>query len=53
MLLVGHRGAPAYEPENTIRSLKKAFELGANGVEFDIRQTKDGQIVLMHDSRLL
>lgn len=53
MLLVGHRGASAYEPENTLCSLKKAFELGANAVEFDIRQTKDGAIVLMHDSRLL
>lgn len=53
LLLVGHRGASAYEPENTLCSLKKAFELGANAVEFDIRQTKDGKIVLMHDSRLL
>jgi glycerophosphoryl diester phosphodiesterase len=53
MLFVGHRGASAYEPENTIRSLSKAFELGANAVEFDIRQTKDGEVVLMHDARLL
>ncbi|MCD6547066.1 MAG: hypothetical protein J7K22_00770 [Nanoarchaeota archaeon] len=49
MLKVGHRGASAYEPENTLLSLEKAFELGANAVEFDIRKTKDRKLVLMHD----
>lgn len=53
MLLVAHRGASAYEPENTIRAIEEAFRLGANAVEFDIRQTKDKQVVLMHDARLI
>lgn len=49
MLKIGHRGADAYEPENTLKSFKRAFELGANCVEFDVRMTKDGKLILMHD----
>jgi len=49
MLKVGHRGASKYEPENTILSFKKAFKMGADAVEFDVRQTKDGKIIVMHD----
>jgi glycerophosphoryl diester phosphodiesterase len=49
MLKVGHRGARAYEPENTLRSFKKALELGVNAVELDVRLTKDGEIVVIHD----
>jgi len=37
VLIVSHRGASAYEPENTIRSFEKAFKLGADFVELDIR----------------
>ncbi len=50
MLKVGHRGARAYEPENTIRSFKKAIELGVDAVELDVRNTKDKQIVVIHDA---
>jgi glycerophosphoryl diester phosphodiesterase len=50
MLKVGHRGARAYEPENTLRSFQKALELGVDAVELDVRRTKDGQIVVMHDA---
>jgi glycerophosphoryl diester phosphodiesterase len=49
MLRIGHRGARAYEPENTIRSFKKAIEIGVNAVELDVRKTKDGQLVVIHD----
>ena len=49
MLLIGHRGARAYEPENTLRSFKKAIQLGANSIEFDIRFTKDKKAVVIHD----
>jgi glycerophosphoryl diester phosphodiesterase len=49
MLKVGHRGARNYEPENTIRSFKKALELGVDAVELDVRMTKDGEIVVIHD----
>ncbi len=50
MLKVGHRGARAYEPENTVRSFKKAIELGVNAVELDVRRTKDSEIVVIHDA---
>jgi glycerophosphoryl diester phosphodiesterase len=50
MIKVGHRGARAYEPENTLRSFQKALELGVDAVELDVRRTKDGQIVVMHDA---
>ncbi len=49
MIKVGHRGARAYEPENTLRSFKKALELGVDAVELDVRKTKDGEIVVIHD----
>lgn len=50
MLRVGHRGARAYEPENTIRSFKKAIELGVDAVELDVRKTRDGHLVVIHDA---
>jgi glycerophosphoryl diester phosphodiesterase len=50
MLKVGHRGARAYEPENTLRSFKKAIELGVDAVELDVRRTKDNEIVVIHDA---
>ena len=52
MLKVGHRGARAYEPENTLRSFKRAIELGVNAVELDIRRTKDGEVVVIHDAKV-
>jgi glycerophosphoryl diester phosphodiesterase len=50
MLRIGHRGARAYEPENTIRSFKKAIEIGVDAVELDVRETKDGELVVIHDA---
>jgi len=50
MLRIGHRGARAYEPENTLRSYKKAIEIGVNAVELDVRKTKDNQLVVIHDA---
>ncbi len=52
MLRIGHRGARAYEPENTLRSFNKALELGANAIELDIRKTNDGQLVVIHDAEV-
>jgi glycerophosphoryl diester phosphodiesterase len=49
MLRIGHRGARAYEPENTLRSFKRALEMGVDAVELDVRKTKDGQLVVIHD----
>jgi glycerophosphoryl diester phosphodiesterase len=50
MLRIGHRGARAYEPENTLRSFKKALEIGVDAVELDVRKTKDDQLVVIHDA---
>jgi glycerophosphoryl diester phosphodiesterase len=50
MIKVGHRGARAYEPENTLCSFKKAIELGVDAVELDVRKTKDSEIIVIHDA---
>jgi len=47
--IIGHRGARGLEPENTMRSFRKALELGVDYIECDVHMTKDGHIVLMHD----
>jgi len=52
MLLVGHRGAKAYEPENTLRSFKRGIKMGANAIEFDTHITKDNVPVVIHDHTL-
>ncbi|HID15455.1 MAG TPA: glycerophosphodiester phosphodiesterase, partial [Candidatus Atribacteria bacterium] len=48
-LVVAHRGASAYEPENTLRAIRRAIEIGADVVEIDVRLTKDGYPVVIHD----
>lgn len=50
--VMGHRGAKGHAPENTIASLRRAGELGAHWVEFDVKLTRDGVPVLMHDDTL-
>jgi glycerophosphoryl diester phosphodiesterase len=52
MLKIGHRGAKFYEPENTLRSFRKALELGVDAVELDVRRTKDGEVVVIHDAEV-
>jgi glycerophosphoryl diester phosphodiesterase len=47
--IIGHRGGAAGFPENTLAAFKKAVELGADGVEFDVQLTKDGEVVVIHD----
>ncbi|HVY55995.1 MAG TPA: glycerophosphodiester phosphodiesterase family protein [Thermodesulfobacteriota bacterium] len=49
-LRIAHRGASAYEPENTLRSFRRAIELGADMVELDVRKSLDGRLVIIHDS---
>jgi len=51
-LKVGHRGARAYEIENTLASFKRAIELGVNAIEFDMRITRDKKLVIIHDETL-
>ena len=48
-VVMAHRGASAVAPENTLAAYAKAVEMGADYAELDVRQTKDGAIVLMHD----
>jgi glycerophosphoryl diester phosphodiesterase len=52
MEIIAHRGASYLEPENTLRSVKRAIALGADWVEVDVRQSRDGQLVIMHDPQL-
>ena len=46
---VGHRGASYLAPENTLASIKLAWELGADGAECDVMLTSDHKVVLFHD----
>jgi glycerophosphoryl diester phosphodiesterase len=50
--VIGHRGAARSSPENTLAGLRRARSLGCAWVEFDVRLTADGALVLLHDSRL-
>ena len=50
VLVIAHRGAHTQAPENTLAAFRKAIELGCDFVEMDIRQTKDGALVIMHDA---
>ena len=47
---IGHRGARGHAPENTMAGMRKAVELGARWVEFDVKLTVDDKLVLMHDA---
>ena len=51
-LIVGHRGAMGHVTENTIPSIKKAVELGVDGIEIDVFKCKSGEIVVFHDKKL-
>ena len=46
---VGHRGAAALEPENTLRGFRLAAELGCDWTECDVRLTRDDRLIIMHD----
>ena len=48
-LILGHRGAPAEAPENTLAAFRRAIELGADGIECDVQRSADGALVLIHD----
>ncbi|MBW5424936.1 glycerophosphodiester phosphodiesterase [Streptomyces sp. BG9H] len=51
-LVVAHRGASAYAPENTLAAIDKARDMGFRWVENDVQRTKDGELVIMHDDNL-
>ena len=50
--VIGHRGNRAHAPENTLESLLQAVALGADALEFDLRLSRDGQLVMFHDATL-
>jgi glycerophosphoryl diester phosphodiesterase len=50
--VIGHRGASAYAPENTMAAFNKALALGCNVVEFDVMLSSDGQLFVFHDEVL-
>jgi glycerophosphoryl diester phosphodiesterase len=52
ILKIGHRGAMGYVPENTIESIKRAMELGVDGIEIDVHKCASGELVVFHDFTL-
>ncbi len=50
--VIGHRGAAAHAPENTLESFRRAIRLGADALEFDIRASADGTPMVFHDATL-
>lgn len=52
MKIIGHRGAPALELENTLASFQAAVKLGVDRIELDVHATKDGQYVTVHEDNL-
>jgi glycerophosphoryl diester phosphodiesterase len=50
ILSVGHRGAAALEPENTLRGFRRAIELGCDFAECDVHLTRDSQLAVIHDA---
>lgn len=51
-IIIAHRGASAYYPENTMIAFKKALEMGAEMIELDVMMSKDGVPVVFHDAQL-
>ena len=49
MLIIGHRGAPANECENTLESFKSAIKQGLDGIELDVQFTLDKKLIVYHD----
>ncbi|KAF2339860.1 glycerophosphodiester phosphodiesterase [Flavobacterium tistrianum] len=52
MLKIGHRGAKAYEPENTLQAFKKALDLNSDGIELDVHLSSDGHLIVIHDETI-
>ena len=48
-MILAHRGASAYAPENTLEAFRLALEMGADGFELDVHLSKDGHLVVIHD----
>lgn len=53
MKLIAHRGYRAKFPENSLLSFEKALEYGADGIEFDVRMSEDGELIIIHDPYII
>ncbi|NHC03498.1 glycerophosphodiester phosphodiesterase [Acinetobacter sp. 187] len=53
MRIIGHRGARGEAPENTLGGFRYIQDVGIRAVEFDVRQLKDDQLIIMHDDQFL
>ncbi len=51
MLCIGHRGAAGHEPENTLRSVRRALDMGVQGIEIDVYWL-GGELIVIHDATL-
>jgi glycerophosphoryl diester phosphodiesterase len=49
-LVIGHRGASAHAPENTMRAFQLAMAQHADGIEIDVKRCASGEVVVMHDA---
>src|SRR4030067_3128101 len=47
--IIAHRGGPKHAPENTLAAFRNAIAQGVDGLEFDVKMTKDGELVVIHD----
>ncbi|WP_291151525.1 glycerophosphodiester phosphodiesterase [Flavobacterium sp. UBA7680] len=52
MLKIAHRGAKAYEPENTLQAFQKALDLNSDGIELDVHLSADEHIIVIHDETI-
>ncbi len=48
-VIIAHRGDRAFAPENTLAAFKQAADKGADAIEFDVKLTADGEVVVLHD----
>jgi hypothetical protein len=48
-LLIAHRGDTINFPENTLEAFRSAFDLGADGIEFDVHLADDGRVIVVHN----
>jgi glycerophosphoryl diester phosphodiesterase len=52
LLVIAHRGASGLAPENTLIAFEKAIQIGVDRIEMDLRQTIDGEVVVIHDKTI-
>ncbi len=52
LIVTGHRGAAGLAPENTLAAISAGLKQGVQRIEIDVRQTKDGQVICIHDASI-